>query len=172
MKKYAKVVFVDQKETTSLPDNISKALNEAGGSMPLIVFMSPDGETNFGSFHHGTLKDQKYSKIFKDVKDKIKTAKEEGKLKESGAVAKVDEDETKDEDAKKEAESDAVMILSPQVRTWKSSKGSEIEAKLIKFEDETYHLITTKGKSIKVTADDLDPESVKMAEEIVRLNTK
>jgi hypothetical protein len=168
MKKYSKVVFVDQNESTSLPDNISKALSGAGGAMPLLVFMSPDGETNYGSFNHGTLKNQKYSKIFKDVKDKIKTAKEEGKLKESGLVAKADDGDSDD----KKAESDAVVILNPEVRTWKSSKGSEIKAKLIKFEDETYYFVTTKAKTIKVKASDLDSESVKMADEILRLNTK
>jgi hypothetical protein len=58
------------------------------------------------------------------------------------------------------------------MRTWKSAKGSEIEAKLIKLEGKTYHLETSKGKSFKVTALDLAPETVKMAEEIVRLNKK
>jgi hypothetical protein len=102
------------------------------------------------------------------VKKKIKEAQEEGLLKESGLVAKADD--ASEENQK--ADSDSVVILSPRVRTWMSAKGSEVEAKLIKFEGETYHLQTTRGKSIKVTAKDLDPETVKMAEEIVRLNKK
>ena len=167
MKKYAKVVFVDQKEMNSLPKKVLQAINGAGGSMPLLVFLSPNEETNFGSFNHGTLKNQKYSTIFRDVKKKIKTAKEEGQLKESGLVAK-----SENGSADGEADSDAVMIASPRIRTWKSNKGSEIKAKLIKFENDTFHLKTSRGKNIKVTAADLDPATVTMAEEIININKK
>ncbi|MFT5905662.1 MAG: hypothetical protein ACI9E1_001262 [Cryomorphaceae bacterium] len=166
MKKYAKVVFLDSKELNSLPPKVKQAINAAGGSMPLVVFLSPNEETNFGAFSHQTLKNQKYSTIFKEVKKKIKAAQEDGSLKDSGLVAEVADAENKDVD------SDSVVIASPRVRTWKSAKGSEIKAKLIKFEGDTYHLKTTKGKTIKVTAADLDAASVKMAEEIVSINKK
>lgn len=164
MKKYAKVVFIDQTELDTLPDDLKKVMVAAGAGIPLVAFLSPDGATDFGSFNHGTLKNQDYTKIFKEVKTKIKDAQKEGTLKGSGVVAKDEDKDTK--------ETDAVVIVSPQLRKWKSTKGSEIEAKLIKFEDDTYHLLTSKGKNIKVTASDLDPESVKMAEEIVRVSKK
>ena len=153
----------------SLPPKISAALNAAGGSMPLITFLSPDGETNFGSFNHTTLKNQEYNKIFRDVKKKIKTAQKEGELKSSGAAAKADGAEDAKDGA---AESDAIMIASPRVRTWKSSNGKEIQAKFIKFENDTYFLRSTKGRDIKVTAKDLDDASIKMAEEIININKK
>ncbi len=166
MKKYAKVVFVDQKEMNSLPKKVLQAVSGAGGSMPLVVFLSPNEETNFGSFNHQTLKNQKYSTIFRDVKKKIKAAQEEGSLKDSGLVAKVADADAEEEDV----DSDSVVIASPRVRTWKSAKGREIKAKLIKFQGDTFHLKTTKGKTIKVTAADLDAATVKMAEEIVSIN--
>lgn len=149
-----------------MPRNISDALTATGNTMPLIAFLSPDGGTNFGSFEKKALNSQKYNTIFRDVKKKIKEAQEAGKLRNSGLVAKSDASDDK------EADSDAVMIAGPRFRTWKSSKGSEIKAKLIKFEGDTFHLKTTKGKTIKVTASDLDPESVKTAEELVRINKK
>ena len=168
MKKYAKVIFVDQKEMNSLSNKLSQAIRSAGGAMPLIVFLSPDGETTFGAFNHSTLKNQKYRTIFKDVKKKITVAKEEGGLRDSGLLAKVDDTEANNDDADR----DSVVIVSPRVRIWKSTKGSEIQAKPIKFEGDTYHLKTTKGKSIKVKAADLDAATVKMAEEIVSINKK
>ncbi len=167
MKKYAKVVFVDQKELNSLPPKIKQALNSAGNTMPLIAFLSPNSEVSFGGFQKNALNSQKYNTIFRDVKKKIKAAQEEGSLRDSGLVAKVD-----DTDAKNEDVGDSVVIASPRVRTWKSAKGSEIKAKLIKFEGGIYHLKTTKGKTIKVTAADLDAASVKTAEEIVSINKK
>jgi len=166
MKKYAKVVFVDQKELNSLPQKIRQGFNAAGNIMPLIVFLSPNSETSYGAFQKKALSSQKYNTIFRDVKKKIKAAKEEGQLRESGLVAKNGGTDSEGGNI----DSDSVVIASPRIRIWKSNKGREIKAKLIKFEANVYHLRTTKGKTIKVTADDLDAATVKMAEEIVSIN--
>ncbi|MGJ8658034.1 MAG: hypothetical protein ACSHX6_16420 [Akkermansiaceae bacterium] len=116
------------------------------------------------------MKGQDYSKIFKDTKKKIREAKKTGELSETGAIATA---ETEEADTSSEvSDSDAVVILSPRLRTWKSSKGSEIKAKLIKFENGIYQLETSRGKVISVTVADLDEASVEMAEEIVNINTK
>ncbi len=165
MKKLAKVVYVDSTEVASLPTEVSTAINAAGNTIPRLVFMSPDHQTVLGSFDHPKMKAQDYNKIFKEVKAKIKEAKKDGQLSESGVVAKDDDDKDKEK-------SDAVVIKSPKLAVWKSIKGVEINAKLTKFEADTYHLVTSKGKSIKVMAKDLDPATLKMAEELVEENKK
>lgn len=170
MKAYAKVVYVDFHERRNIPKSASAALSAVGGSYPQLVFMSPNGETKYGSFNHASMRNQDYSKIFRDLKKKIREAKKTGELADLGATAKVD---TEDVDAVSEdVDSDAVVIQAPRVRTWKSSKGREIKAKLIKFENGIYQLKTTKGKVISVTVADLDEKSVALADEIVSINKK
>ena len=95
MKSYAKVVFVDSKESTTLPAKVTTAIRAAGNSIPLLVFMSPDNETVLGSFNHGTLKNQEYSKIFRDLKKKIKKAKKEGNFKNTGSKDTIQRNQTK-----------------------------------------------------------------------------
>ena len=169
MKTYAKVIFVDSKDKKTVP-KVYKKLRATGGSMPYLVFESANGEKSYGSFNHASLKRQDYSKIFKDTKKKIREAKKTGEL--SDAAASATSDEAEEEVASEQSDSDAVVIANPTVRKWKSSKGREISAKLIKFENGIYHLKTSRGKEISVTAADLDSESVELAEEIVGLNTK
>ncbi len=168
MKSYTKVVFVDSKERRSLPRKVSSALNSIGGSLPLLVFLSPDGEIKLGSFNHASLKGQEYRKIFKETKKKIKDTKKEGGFKNSGVAGKTDD--ANKADASDKAESDAVMIANPVERTWTSSKGREIKAKLIKFEDGAYSLKTSKGRVITVKAGDLNTASVVLAQEIIDNN--
>jgi hypothetical protein len=50
MKKYAKVVFVDQNESNTLPREIREGLYSAGNTMPMVVFFSPNGQTKFEAF--------------------------------------------------------------------------------------------------------------------------
>ncbi len=166
MKTYAKVVFVDSKDKKTVP-KIYKKLLAAGGSMPLLIFESADGEQSYGSFNHASLKGQDYSKIFRDTKKKIREAKKTGELSDAGASATSEEDE----EVSEQSDSDAIVIANPSLRKWKSSKGKEISAKLVKFENGIYHLKTSRGKDISVTAADLDSTSVAIAEEIVEINT-
>jgi hypothetical protein len=81
MKKYAKVVFVDQKESNTLPKEIRTGLFSAGNTMPMVVFFSPNGQTKFGAFDKKALNNQKYSTIFKDVKLRSKKLKTRARLK-------------------------------------------------------------------------------------------
>jgi len=166
MKSYVKTVFVDNKDRRSLPAEVGKALTAAGGSIPQLVFMSPDGEVNYGSFNHASLKGQDYSKIFRSVKSSIRDAKKEGELSNSGTSSTEEDDQVVTSE-----DSDVVMILSPRLRTWKSSKGKEIQAKLIKFENGIYYLQTSRGKEIPVTSQDLDETSVQLADELVNVNS-
>ena len=172
MKSYTKVVFVDVSEKSILPREIIDVLYSGDNSVPLLAFMSPNGQTNFGSFSHKTLKSQDYNKIFRDVKKKIREAKKEGTLNDSGLVAKSNDSADEDNDDNVDTASEAVVMVSPRLRTWKSAKGKTIKAKFIKFEDNLFHFETIKGKIIAVKATDLDAASVTTAEEIININKK
>ncbi len=169
MKSYARVVFVDQSERRSLSSDISKQIDTAGNTFPLLVFLTPDNKTNLGSFNHVSLRNQNYKKIFRDLKKKIKAAKKEGALKSVGSVESSDDEDSDDTDG---ADSDTVVISDPEFKNWKSAKGKIIRAKLLKFDGETYYLKSPRGRDFKVTADDLDADTVKMADEIVSANKK
>jgi len=169
MKRYAKVVFIDSNEKKSAPEDVKAALNKAGKTLPLLVFLSPDSQTTYAEFGHAALKSQNFSKIFRDLKKKIRDAQKDGSLNSSGVVAK---DDTKDEGSNNSSDLSSVTIKNARFQNWKSAKGSAIYAKLIKFENDTYHFLTTSSKTIKVKASGLDPASLKVAEELVNLNKK
>lgn len=150
-----------------MPKEVQSALTKAGGAMPLLVFMTPDHKKTLGTFNHAKLKNQEYSDIFRNVKKTIRTAKKEGEFKNAGASSANAETSDNQEVA---SSNGAVMIAKPMTRIWTSAKGKKIKAKLIKFENATYYLKTTNGRTVEITAADLNPDSAKLAEELVASN--
>ena len=102
---------------------------------------------------------------FLELEKKIKEAKKNGELKSANVKAVAKEEVSEEADP-----NGAVMIKDPEMLTWKSAKGSEIVARLIKFEGNTYHLKNARGKVFKVASYDLNAESQEIANKLVEAN--
>lgn len=176
-------VFVDiSNETGQLPENVAKAYREAGGAMPIVILADPAFSKIYGTFSHAQLKGQDYRSIFRDAKRAVSTAiKEDSFNIEPGAPQTEDEPEEKvadkdDQPTEKKATpvaatKDIIRIEDPEMKSWKSNRGTTIEAKLVVVEDKkTFVLVTSKGATIRVTGEQLSLASLNEAKELAGLD--
>lgn len=171
-------VIVDiGKETGQLPPAISKAFREAGGAMPIVILADPAMTKIYGSYNHSTLKGQDYRKIFRDAKRSVSADIKEKTFNTSlGDPKKATEPKEEKKDApattaKTSEDKDIITLEDPEMKSWKSSKGTTIQAKLISVEDEkTFVLQTGTGKTIRITGDKLSLASLIEAKKLAGLD--
>lgn len=179
-------VIVDiNKETGQLPPIVAKAYREAGGAMPIVVLADPGLTKIYGTYSHPQLKGQNYRDIFRDAKRAISadikeksfniTLEEPKKADESttGTAETPEKKPTAPESEKPApvAKKDIIKIDNPSMKTWKSSRGSAIEAKLVGVEDKkTFVFVTSGGKTLRVTGDQLSLTSLNEAKKLAGLD--
>jgi hypothetical protein len=167
VKSFSKPVFADQSERGSLPENVQKALRDAGGALPIVVLIDPSYEKVYGAFGHAQLKGQDYSSIFRQAKKDVKADIKANTFGLPEAAAEEEKAEAKDELAESD---DRIMVRDPQFEIWRSSKGSRIDAQLLAIENETTFVFKTrKGRTIRTTADKLQATSVQRGRKLVGL---
>ena len=170
-------VIVDSgNETGQLPPEIMKAYRTAGGSLPIVVLSDPAMTKVYGTYSHAKLKGQDYRTIFRDAKravsadikaDTFNTNLGEKVVEEKPAAPSKSESKSSPASA---PQKDIIKIENPEMRSWKSSRGATIEAKLIGVEDkETFVLVTSAGKTIRVTEDKLSLQSLNEAKKLAGL---
>ena len=143
---FSKSVVVDTSETAGLPDLVKEAYRRGGAAIPIVILVDPGMKHIYGTFNHPAMKSQKYGEVFKEARDAIRKAQQDGTF---ALTAK---------------EPVVVKVANAQIESWKSAQGSEIKAKLVGVEDdETYLFETADGKTIRATAAQLDQESVAKA---------
>jgi len=151
---FSKSIVVDTSESSSLPPAVKEAYLKGGASIPIVILTDPAMENIFGTFNHPQMESQKYDSIFRDARSKIKKSLKNGTF----ALGKGNEPKI-------------VPVENSAVETWISSKGSEIEAKLVGIEnDQIYLFETPSGKKIRATSAQLSPKSVKKARLAAGLN--
>ncbi len=165
VKSFSKPVFADQSERGALPENVQKALRDAGGALPLVVLIDPSYEKVYAAFGHAQLKGQDYSSIFRQAKKDVKA---DIKANTFGLPEAPTE---KADDNEELAESDdRIKVRDPQFEIWRSSKGSRIDAQLLAIENETTFVFKTrKGRTIRTTADKLQATSVQRGRKLAGL---
>lgn len=185
LKRMTTPVIVDiNKETGQLPPLVAKAYREAGGAMPIVILADPGLTKIYGTYSHPQLKAQNYRDIFRDAKRAIsadikektfnitleapkkaeeKTAPTTGTTAETPASPAVEKPALA-------AKKDIIKIDNPTMKSWKSSRGSAIEAKLVGVEDKkTFVFVTSGGKTLRVTGDQLSLTSLNEAKKLAGL---
>ncbi len=140
---FSKSIVVDTSETAGLPDLIKNAYRTGGASIPIVIFTDPGVTRIYGRYDHPAMKSQKYGEIFKEAKQSIQKSKQDGSFSSGGKKVEL------------------VKVEGTKVQSWKSSKGTEIKARLVGVEDDsTYVFETDTGKTIRASAAQLDKASV------------
>lgn len=148
LKSWAETVAVDPSEILALPEFARAAVKSKVGVTPKVIVMNPTLSATYGALNHEELKGKNWSALFKDSKAGIRKAMSDGSF---VPAAKVDK------------------IEGNKIEKWQSSAGSEIEAKLVAIEDdETFVFEMANGRTIRTTAAQLSPESVKRAKSLVK----
>lgn len=155
-----KVVFVDvnaQLGSNILPPKYSKKRK----IYPYVYVTDNSLQREFAFFQHSTLKTQEFSKIFRDTKSAIRSARKDGTL-HSGAVKA-------DAPAENGTDSPITKFENADFQSWTSAKGSTIEAKLVSFYkgSNSFEFQLRNGQTITVTAAELDAESATRAKELL-----
>lgn len=146
--------MVDTSESISLPSKIKERYLKGGASVPIVILTDPGMETIYGSFNHPQMKGQKYGTIFREAKDEIKKAIEDGSFSYGEGN-----------------EPTLVKVPGGKIENWTSAKGSALKAKLTGIENDTIYLFeTAAGKIIRATANQLSPESISRARKLAGLN--
>lgn len=146
----SQLVIVDTAETAGLPKKIRDSYRSGGIALPIVIFADPGLVNIFGRYDYTTMKPQEYPRIFQATTTSIKTAKEDGSFSLGDFAPQL------------------LKVTDPQLASWKSSRGSEIRAKLIGIEDnETFIFERPDGSQIRATSKQLDPESVAKGRKLV-----
>lgn len=171
LKRMTAPVIVDiNKETGQLPPLVAKAYREAGGAMPIVILADPGLTKIYGTYSHPQLKGQNYRDIFRDAKRAISadikektfniTLEKPGRSGEKTATTTATAATTPASPGVEKpvptVKKDIIKIDNPTMKSWKSSRGSTIEAKLVEVEDKkTFVLVTSGGQTLRVTGDQL-----------------
>ena len=149
---FSKSVIVDISETPGLPDLIKNAYRTGGASIPIVILTDPGMTKIYGRFDHPAMKTQKYGEIFKEARENINKAKQNGTFAKGGKAPVI------------------VKVENSKMENWKSSAGTEIKAKLTGIEDNTTYIFeTAAGKTLRATAAQLDKTSVARARKLAGL---
>lgn len=169
-------------EMDKLPLEIAKAQKTlAGSAYPYVILADPALTKVYGTYNHTKLKGQNYREIFRDAKraasDDMKADKFNTELE---AASKEEPEETSSESTETspptkttpaQAESEIIKIANPKMKSWVSSRGSKIEAKLMGVENKkTFIFLTSAGKTLRVTGDKLSLDSLKAAKKLAGLD--
>ncbi len=183
LKSLGLVVLVDtanqSKERQLIPSEVAEGLRAAGNSIPSVFVTSADLTQNFGSFSYKKLKSGDYRKIFKDAKEKIREAKKAGTLAVLGSSSsgkavstKTTTDKSTGAEDEMEDQPGVVKIKNPKLITLKTTKGTTVNAKLLRVvHNEIYVFETDKGKKIEAKLRHLSYESRDLVEKILEENT-
>lgn len=132
----------------------------SGNTIPNVLITSANYKMEFGAFGYSQMRGKKMSSVFKDAKAKIREAEK------IGALALLDQKDVAEE---KPDNGNIVKIEAPEMLSWTSSKGSTVEAALIRIENKEVYVFKLKsGKEVKLKMSDLSPESQKNLKEKVR----
>lgn len=161
-------------EMGQLPEEILKAQQGVAGPYPYVILADPALTKVYGAYNHTKLKGQDYRDIFRDAKRAASADIREDKFnldlgpsKAEEKVARADDEEASPDAAVQEEEIDMVRIENPKMRTWTSSKGTTLEAKLVGVEDnKIFVLMTGSGDKIRVTEKQLSLKSRIAAKEL------
>jgi len=181
MKRMVTPVIVNiHSEMGKLPAKIQEAT--PGGSYPYVILADPAMTKIYGVYNHAKLKVQNYRDIFRDAKraasndikgDTFNTDLDAPKAEEKPEeqVAKKSESSTSSpKPAPVESKKDIIKIENPEMKNWTSSCGSKIEAKLMGVEDKTtFVFVTSAGKTLRVTGDQLSLDSLTAAKKLAGL---
>ncbi|MGJ8672933.1 hypothetical protein [Rubritalea sp.] len=103
------------------------------------------------------MRPQDFSDLFRDSKKQVREAKK------ADLLASTTTQKSESEDT-----ASIITLKKPTLTDWKSSKGSTLSAKLIRIEHEkTYIFKTSSGKILNVERDQLDPSSIKKANQLI-----
>lgn len=139
---------VDPSEILALPEFARGAVKGKVGVTPKVIVMNPTLSATYGALNHEELKGKNWASIFKEPRGAIRKAITDGTF---VAAAKVDK------------------IEGGKVEKWQSSVDTEIEARLVAIEDnEVFVFEMASGRTIRTTAAQLSPESVKRAKSLVK----
>jgi len=145
--KISETVVVDHSEIAALPPLVKKSFLTGGASLPIVILTDPATENLYGRFDHPRMKSQKYDLIFKDSLAKISAAHKNGNYAYGEGL-----------------EPKIVKITGSTIESWKSVKGTTLKARLIAVENDSLFVLEKEnGKTIKVKAAQLAPESIKKA---------
>lgn len=148
---FAQSITVDTTETPGLPDLVKTAYRTGGAAIPIVIFTDPGITQIFAIHRHPEMASQKFDQIFQPTKQKIQESKDQGTFNLG------------------EAAPQKVAIKDPKIESWKSSHGTEIKAKLLAIEDDAVFVFeTADGKSLRATANQLDPASVTRARQLAQ----
>ena len=170
-------------EMGKLPAKIKEA--SPGGAYPYVILADPAMTKVYGAYNHAKLKGQNYRDIFRDAKRDASTdikedtfnieldAKPEEKPEEKVAEKSESTSSTSTtQAAPAEPKKDIIKIENPEMKSWTSSRGTKIEAKLMGFEDKTtFVFITSTGKTLRVTGDKLSLTSLNAAKKLAGLDS-
>lgn len=137
-RKFSETVLVESKDFKSLPPKVQQGFNKMKSKyIPRVIFTNVSGTKVYGAFTYEKMKAKNFDKLWKGARTKM-------------------EDEAKAESAAAEAKAREVSY-----KTWTSSSGSKITARLQNRNGNNLTLVTREGRAIKLTVNQLDEASQK-----------
>ena len=162
-----KIVIVDvtKTERQQLPKNVQEAFAKGGNSWPVVVMTDPAMSKIYRTYSYQDLKPKDFRGLFRDGKRAHGKDADAGILPAPGAAAP-DEEDT-DEVADNDDDENSNFEPS-DFESWRSSKGSLIEARLVAVNAKGAYVFETRaGKRIPVAPDQLDLASREQAKAVV-----
>ncbi|MFN0130222.1 MAG: hypothetical protein ACKV19_26465 [Verrucomicrobiales bacterium] len=157
------VVFVDSGQSGNVPENIRSQL---AGTIPVVIIADPTGEKVYGRYDHSTLKTKDFSSIFRqarrDLRDDLKNGVVVSEAKPGGSETTPPGSGSDSTPAK--SSSAAKPALGYE--TWKSIKGSAIEAKFEGIKGDDVTLKAKDGRTIKLKRYQLSTDSQQRLKEV------
>ena len=135
-KDFSSTVVVDRSGMNSLPKAVKDGFASIkSNTIPQVVIADATGNKVYGAYSYESMRTRNFRSLWKDA---VKTMKEEGK------------------EIKREAEAAAKEAA---FKTWTSTSGSKIEARIFSINGEQVTLITREGKAFKLNKSQLDAAS-------------
>ena len=135
-KDFSSTVIVERDGFNKLPEAVKTAFSSIKtNTIPQVVIADPTGSKVYGAYSYESMKFRQFRTLWKDAK---KTMKEEGKAAKVAATA-----------AAKEA----------AFKTWTSTSGSSLEARVFSINGDQVTLLTREGRSIRLNKNQLDEAS-------------
>lgn len=168
-----KIVIVDctKSDLQKLPKTVQDAFAGKGNTWPKVVISDPAMTKIYGAYSYADLKPQEYRGLFRDARrafDKDADADLLATPGEAKPEAEEAGDDEKPASAEQPADDDADFEPS-DYESWKSSKGSTIQARLVAVDGKGRYVFETRsGKKIPVDPWKLQDASRKRAEAVVK----
>jgi hypothetical protein len=173
----AVIVLVNSKtgDFEKMPRPVREALAkpEMGSLIPRMSVFDKDSESLIGSLAYKQLSDKKafraLENAMKDYADGAKIAKGEDPPEETKSPGNDPEESTPSTSSPASGSTTLkdVAISDGALYEWTSTKGTKLTARATRYAGGKLTLVRENGTSIKVTLDQLDDESRKIAEELI-----